>query len=181
MKKQLKKFQIGVIGYAGPEEYPSNNAPKKSIYKIAEDVGFFIAQKGAVVVTGGKSGVMEFATRGAKKAGGITIGVVKGKKRFTSNKFTDIEFITGMESDGMDEIFIVNMCDAFIVIGGGAGTLQEISVAYRNKKPIIIIKDTGGWADKINSNYLDERKTVNIQIALNAKDAVKKAFDSIKI
>jgi uncharacterized protein (TIGR00725 family) len=171
-----RKLQIGVIGYAGPQEYPKGKAPKRGVYKIAEEVGSRLAKQGAIVITGGKSGVMEAAARGAQKLGGITLGVVKGNKRFLSNRFTDVEVLTGMAADGFDEFVLVTMCDVFIVIGGGAGTLEEIAIAYRNKKPIIAIGDTGGWADKLMGTFLDERETGLILVAKNAKDAVSQAL-----
>ena len=174
--KSSKKLQIGVIGYAGTEEYPKRRAPKKEIYDAAEQVGFLLAKKGMTVVTGGQGGVMESAAKGAKKANGITVGVIKGKQRFRSNNFTDIEILTGMAADGFDEFMLVMMCDALIVIGGGAGTLEEITIAYRNKKPIIALEKTGGWADKTVAEYLDERKIVKVQSLKTPQEAVKTAI-----
>jgi hypothetical protein len=174
-----KKLQIGVIGYAGVEEYPIGSI-KEDIYKIAERVGFLLAEKGAIIVTGGKGGVMESAAFGAKKAGGITVGIIKGNKRFKSNDFTEVEILTGMEADGFDEFMLVSMCDAFIMIGGGAGTLEEIIIAYRNKKPIIVIKNTGGWADKISEECIDERKTVKVDFVSTPEEAVEKVFSILK-
>ena len=109
-----KKLQIGVIGYAGIEEYPKEKAPQENIYKAAERVGFLLAEKGAIVVTGGKGGVMESAAIGAKKANGITVGIIKGSQRFRSNNFTDVEILTGMVADGFDEFMLVTMCDVLI-------------------------------------------------------------------
>ncbi|MDD5050488.1 MAG: TIGR00725 family protein [Candidatus Pacebacteria bacterium] len=167
-----KRIQIGVIGYAGEEEYPTESKPPQNIYKKAEKVGFLLAKRNAVVVTGGKSGIMESGARGAKKAGGVTLGVIKGKKRFTSNDFTDVEVLSGMEADGFDEVLLVNMCDGFICIGGGAGTLEEITLAYRNNKPVVVLKGTGGWADKLAGAYLDERRKIKIESASDEKNAV---------
>jgi uncharacterized protein (TIGR00725 family) len=172
----MKRLQIGVIGYAGCEEYPQGEGPKSDIFQSAERIGFLLAQKGAIVVTGGKSGVMEYAARGAKKAGGVTVGIVKGKKRFTSNDFTDIEIITGMEYNGMDELNLIMMCDALIIVGGGAGTLQEITIAYRNNKPLIALKNSGGWADSLIGNYLDERKTLKVESAVSPEEAIELAI-----
>ena len=138
-----------------------------------------MAKQGVVVVTGGKGGVMERSAKGAKKAGGLTVGVISGGKRFKSNKFTDVEILTGMDSKGLDEIFLVLMCDALITIGGGAGTLQEITVAYRNKKPVIILENSGGWSEKIQEEYLDERRTVQIKRAKSPEEAVKLAIKNI--
>ena len=171
----MKKLQIGVLGWAGTEEY-LKGGPTKEELKIAEEVGFLLAKANVIVVTGGKGGIMEATSRGAKNNNGITLGVIAGP-RGTSNQYIDIEIITGSKVAGFDEVFIPLMCDAVIVIGGGAGTLQEICVSYRNKIPIIIISETFGWASKIlNEKYLDLRKTVKIISSKNPKDAVKKAI-----
>ena len=179
-KRMKKKLQIGVIGFAGPEEYPKNAVPPARIYTAAEAVGFLLAKKGAIVITGGKSGVMESAAKGARKAGGITVGVVKGRTRFLSNAFTDIEVLTGAAADGFDEFALVTMCDAFIVIGGGAGTLEEIAIAYRNGKPIVALENTGGWAEALAGTFLDDRKRIKISTAKDPKDAVAQMFKLIK-
>ncbi len=175
----MKKLQIGVLGWAGKEEYLVGGPTKKEL-EMAQEVGFLLAKAGAIVVTGGKGGIMEYAARGVKENGGTTIGVITGP-RGTSNKWTDIEIVTGSKIAGLDEVFIPLMCDAVIVAGGGAGTLQEISVCYRNKVPIIILEKTFGWASKIlKETYLDSRKTVKIIPAKNPKDAVSKEIKQIK-
>jgi uncharacterized protein (TIGR00725 family) len=179
IKKMNKKLQIAVVCPAGKEEYPAGKTSKDFVYDLCEEVGFLLAKVGVVVITGGKSGGMERASKGAKKASGLTIGIVKGKDRFTSNPFVDVEVISGMTADGFDEFLLVNMSDALIVVGGGAGTLEEITLAYRNCKPIVAIKGTGGWADKTAGTFLDERKKIKVQEARNPEEAVKMTLRSI--
>src|SRR4030042_3053980 len=176
MNKKGKKIQIGIVGSAGDDDYGGALGASKSMMDDAEEIGYLLAKNGAMIVTGGKSGIMEAGARGAKKAGGYTVGVVKGSRRFTSNKYTDIEVISGMEADGFDEFLLVNMCDALIVIGGGAGTLEEIAIAYRNKKPIVALTPHHGWAKELAGKYLDDRNTVEIKTAKSAKEAVEKIF-----
>lgn len=175
MKNIQKKLQIAVIGSAGTRDYAGKGGASTQLMRDAERVGYALAKAGAVVVTGGKDGIMESAARGAKRAGGLTIGVVKGPERGTSNQYTDVEVITGMTASGQDELLIALMADALIVVGGGAGTLQEIALAYRNKKPIITIANTGGYAEKLRG-YLDERRSVRIAQAKTPADAVKRAL-----
>lgn len=174
-----KKLQIGVIGSAGSEEYPDGRGLSQESLKKAEEVGRLLALQNAVVVTGGKGGIMESASRGAKEANGQTIGVIQGKKRFSSNDFVDIEILSGAEADGLDEYLLVMMCDAFIVIGGGAGTLQEIVIAYRNNKPIILLENTGGWSDRITEPYLDERERIKCIKASTPEQAVDLAVQNL--
>ncbi len=174
MNSFRKKYQIGIIGSAGNDDYSGSSGATEKMMAEAEKIGELLARNDVIVVTGGKSGIMEAGARGAKKIGGITIGIIKGKKRFTSNNFTDIEVISGMEADGLDELLLVNMCDGLIVIGGGAGTLEEIAIAYRNAKPMVALTTQAGWAKKLAGQFLDSRKTVKIEQAKNAEEAVEK-------
>lgn len=168
-----KRLQIAVVGSAGADDYPVVGGASIDLESLAEEAGYLLAQRNIIVVTGGKSGIMEAAARGAKKAGGMTVGVVKGKDRFTSNEFTDIEVISGMEAVGFDEVLLTFMSDGCIVLGGGAGTLQEIALMYRNDKPIVVLDKTGGWAQKTAAlEFLDERSTRKILIASSIKEAV---------
>jgi len=173
MKKTL---QISVIGSAGAEEYPKNQGTKIENLILAEEVGKLLAENGCTVINGGKGGIMEAASRGAKKANGKTVGIISGTKRLQSNNFTDIEILTGSNAAGLDEFLLVLMSDALIVIGGGAGTLEEITIAYRNKKPIIAISNTAGWADKLAGSFLDERETIRVEKVKSPKQAVSRAI-----
>ena len=181
MKKQKlkRKLQIGVIGSAGPEEYPQRGGATKKLMKKAKEIGFLLAKENIIVITGGKGGIMKATAEGTKEGGGVTVGVIKGGKRFTSNNFTDVEVVTGMTTGGSGFIQVL-MSDALIVVGGGAGTLEEIVIAYRNKKPIIVLDKTGGWGGKLVRQYVDQRKQVKIGIAKTPKEAVKKTIQLVK-
>lgn len=168
----VKKLQIGVIGPA-ESEYPKDIDLKNKILQIAERVGELLAEKNAVVFTGGADGVMEIASMGVKKKNGITVGT-PGRVRNSSNKYVDIEVLTPI--DVGDFLFAgILSCDAIITIPGGAGTLAELCLAYRYKKPIIIIKGINRDYDKLINNYLDESKQVLIVGAKSPEEAVEKA------
>ncbi|MDO8482476.1 MAG: TIGR00725 family protein, partial [bacterium] len=175
-----RKLQIAVVGSAARSEYRGRGGASSFMLKAAEKVGFLLAREGAVVVTGGKGGIMEAAARGAKKGGGVTVGVVKGKLRTISNRFTDIEVLTGMEADGLDELILVLMSDAVIVLGGGAGTLQEIALAYRNKKPIVVLDGMSGWGARLAGQFVDERQLVKLIKARTPEEAVRRAYGLAK-
>lgn len=173
--KNKRKLQIAVIGSAAQSEYGSKGGASPRMEKAAEKIGFLLAKRGVIVVTGGKGGIMEAAARGAKRAGGTTVGIVKGNQRNVANSFTDVEVITGMKADGLDELFLVLMSDALIVLGGGAGTLQEIAIAYRNKKPIIVLDGMNGWGDKLAGKFVDERQLIKLIQVDTPEEAVKEA------
>jgi len=175
----MKKLQIGVIGSAGWEEYP-NNKPNKKIYELAYETGQLIAQENAVLICGGKGGIMEEACRGAKEKGGITAGIISGNIRNQTNKYVDVEVVSGATNCG-EESIIISMCDAVIAIGGGSGTLQEIATAYRNRKPIVVLKGSGGWSNKVAGKYLDERELVKIELADSPKEALELILEKLNI
>src|SRR3989338_533854 len=166
----MKKLQIGVIGSAGFEEYPTQK-PNKKAYRIAYEVGKLIALNNAILICGGKGGIMENACRGAKEKNGTTVGIISGNKRGKANKYVDVEVVSGIINCA-EESLIISMSDGIIAIGGGSGTLQEIATAYRNKKPIVTIKGIKGWADKLAGSFIDERKLVKIEGSNSAEEAV---------
>ena len=105
------------------------------IARVAEEVGKRIAEKGATLVCGGLSGVMEAACRGAKQGGGKTIGILPGHDKADANKYVDIPIITGLGY--MRNNLVVKNADGVIAIDGKEGTLSEIAFALQMKKPIV--------------------------------------------
>lgn len=104
-------------------------------YVTAERVGRLIAQKGWILITGGLGGVMEAASKGAKEAGGITVGILPGFSKDEANPFVSIPITTGLSH--ARNIIIARSADALIAISGGYGTLSEIAIALKLGKPVI--------------------------------------------
>lgn len=148
------KPRIGVIG---------GSLCTEEIYQLGKEVGREIAKRGAYLVTGGVGGVMEAACKGAKEAGGVTIGVLPGEKSHNANPWVDIPIVTGM-SHGRN-IIIVRSSDAIIAIDGSYGTLSEISFALKINVPVIGLKT---WDFE-----------ANIIKAATAEEAVAFAFKEI--
>lgn len=169
-------LRIGVIGQSG-EISPA-------VYKMAEAVGREIAKRGAVLLTGGTNGVMEAVSKGAKEEQGLVIGILHGDTAEVANDYTDVPITTGMGYD-YRSLILVHSSDAIIMIAGANGTLGELSAAYLNYKPVVIVETSGGWADKIREAayegcYLDERKWVKLDYAMSAKEALDIALRRIK-
>ncbi len=118
---------IGVIGQGG--------GCSADLLKDAEQVGYHIAQKNAILICGGLGGVMEAACRGAKKGGGTTIGVIPTTQKSDANEFIDIPIVTGFGE--ARNIIIVRSADALIAVGGRYGTLSEIAFGLAFGKPIV--------------------------------------------
>ena len=103
--------------------------------RIAEAVGAEIAHAGAVLVCGGLGGVMEAACKGAKSAGGTTLGILPGHDRRDANKFVDLIVATGIGESR--NAVIVATADGLIAVGGEYGTLSEIALGLRAGKPVV--------------------------------------------
>ena len=105
------------------------------VCQVAETVGRELARHGAVVVCGGLGGVMEAACRGAKAAGGTTVGILPGDDRAEANPFVDIAVPTGMGE--ARNALLVRAVDAVVAVAGEFGTLSEIALALRLGKPVV--------------------------------------------
>ncbi len=107
--------------------------------ELAREVGRGVAARGAVLLCGGRGGVMEAAARGAREAGGLVVGVLPGRSAAESppNRFVEVALFTGL-GEGRN---YVNACasDALIAIGGGWGTLSEIALARKLGRPVVVL------------------------------------------
>jgi len=111
-----------------------------SDYALAESVGELLARAGAVVVTGGRHGITEAACKGAKKAGGTTIGILPGADYEEANDFVDHAICTDAGSSRNN--MIVMTADGVVAMPGRYGTLSEIAFALLYHKPIVSL---GSW------------------------------------
>lgn len=120
------KIRIGVIGphYCNREEY-----------ELGVQVGQNIARVGAILICGGLGGMMEAAAEGAKKAGGITVGILPTDKVSDANPYIDIALPTALGP--FRNMLVVQACHVVIAIRGGYGTLTEIAFALRLKVPVV--------------------------------------------
>lgn len=101
-------------------------------------MGRLLAQRGFVVLTGGLGGVMEAASRGAREADGMTLGILPGTRNTTpANQYVDIAVYTGMGE--ARNVINVKSCNAAIAIGGEYGTLSEIALALKGQCPVILL------------------------------------------
>ncbi len=122
----LKNRKIGIIG-AGIAE--------KDIYEMAYEVGKSLAEKGAIIYTGGLGGVMEAVSKGAYEAGGITVGILPGHRYEDANPYVKIPVLTDMGH--ARNVILVRSVELVIAIAGGYGTLSEIALALKMWKPVI--------------------------------------------
>lgn len=153
----MKKLQIGVMGSAADLWYEDR------IGDMAFEIWKIIAQLWHIMVYGAEKDSDSLSTNAAKWAKSvwwIIMWVTYGKTPDVWGEMrdlTDCMVCTGMERGGGREFVLVSSCDAIVVIGGGSGTLNEMTIAYQKKIPIFVMKWTGGWADRLADQYIDER------------------------
>ncbi len=104
----------------------------------AEEVGRLLAERGCTVVCGGRGEVMAAAARGAKTAGGTTIGILPGTSRADANEWIDHAVVTGLGH--LRNAVVAASGDAVIAVGGSYGTLTEIGFARIFGRPVVILE-----------------------------------------
>jgi len=151
----IKRKIIAVIGGA--------EASEKHL-KIAEQVGRLIAERNAILVTGGMGGIMSAASKGAKEANGLVIGILPTADKESANPYVDIPIVTGLNQ--ARNFIIARTCDCAIAVNGRFGTLSEIAYCLMYDIPVIGI-DT--W-------QID----APIAVAETAQQAVDLAFKAVE-
>ena len=91
-----------------------------------------------MLICGGLTGVMEHAARGARAAGGLTIGLLPGDDTDEANQYIDVAIATGL-GHARNAILALT-ADGVVAVGGGLGTLSEIALALRNRRPAVGIQ-----------------------------------------
>ena len=156
--------QIGVIGKSG-------NIPKE-VELLAEEVGKEIARKKAVLICGGRDGVMKAASRGCSMEGGTVVCILPSLKGDDANEYCTICIPTGM---GFARNFLnITSSHVIIMINGSFGTLSEFTYAQIWNVPVVILKDSGGMAD-----YLVQHTPpgAHFSVATTPAEAVKIAIE----
>jgi uncharacterized protein (TIGR00725 family) len=122
----MARHIVGVVGAGVCDE---------TVYVMAEEVGRRLAECQYVVLTGGRTGVMEAASRGAKQAGGLTVGILPGNNPQDANPYIDIPIATGLQ-DARNAI-VARASEILIAIAGEYGTLSEIALALKMGRRVI--------------------------------------------
>jgi hypothetical protein len=156
MRKQ--KVIISVIG---------GSSVSSKVEDLAESVGKMIAELGCVLVCGGLGGAMEAAAKGARMAGGLTIGVLPGKDKRDANSYIDIALPTSI---GYARNTIVACSgDIIIALPGSFGTNSEICYGLVYGRPVI---DMGNW----NIEGMIEVKNI-----ADAEEKIKKLIKKLQL
>ena len=126
-----RRVQIAVVGagVCGP-----------GLAGLAEEVGAAIARSGAVLLTGGRTGVMAAASLGARRAGGLVVGILPGADATASrpNDGVEVALFTGLGQ--ARNVVLVLSAAAVVAVGGGWGTLSEIATALKHGRPVVLLE-----------------------------------------
>ena len=142
--------------------------PTAEVAGLAEAVGEELARRGMALVCGGLGGVMEAACKGAKSAGGTTIGILPGSDPESANRWVNIPICTGLAY--ARNVIVVKTGRAVIAVGGAYGTLSEIGHALGEDIPVIGLRT---W-ELVRDGAIDSA----IVVADDPRDAVDKAVQA---
>lgn len=150
VKKHRAKFNIAVSGAADV----SGCCPK--IKELAEEVGYEVAKQGCALLSGATTGAPHYAAKGAKLAGGFSIGFSPAgsekehvKRYRLPIEYCDLIVYTGFDYVGRN-LMLTKAADGVIVVCGRTGTLNEFTIAFETGTPIGVLKESGGTADLID-------------------------------
>jgi uncharacterized protein (TIGR00725 family) len=118
-----------IVSVIGPSQ------PTKEQRELALQIGALIAKENWVLISGGKGGVMEAASKGAKEAGGLVVGILPESDTSGANPYLDIAIPTGLGE--ARNFLVVRPADVVVALGLSAGTLIEIHIAKALNKPLI--------------------------------------------
>lgn len=172
---------------ANPDLPPPARPPQVAVFAAsdgppemlaaAEAVGRALAARGCVLVCGGLGGGMRAACRGAKAAGGSTVGIIPGYDAIAANAWVDRVVCTGLGQ--ARNALVAASGEAAIAVGGGFGTLSEIALALRLGRPVVLL---GGWADALSTaeaRAMLAGQPGRLLAAATAEEAVRSAVAAI--
>ncbi|MGA1821085.1 MAG: TIGR00725 family protein [Thermoplasmatota archaeon] len=127
-------------------------------YDLAVNLGRALVDNGFRIITGGYGGIMEGASLGARQSEnyreGDIIGILKGFDPTSANRYVDVSICTGFNFARNQ---IIASSDGVVAVGGGAGTLSEIAMAWQLGRLIIALR-VDGWSGEVADRPLDGRK-----------------------
>ena len=151
------------VGVIGGRSCPPGTA------EVSYDLGRLIAEEGWVLVSGGLGGVMEQACRGARSAGGVTLGILPGSSREEGNPFLTYSIVTGLGE--ARNVLVVKTSQAIVAVAGSYGTLSEIALANCCGVPVIGL---GSWRLEPEKNLGKRLFAREVRQAQEAVEYVKR-------
>ena len=149
-QQPMRKKIIAVVGDNNlPDAHPN--------CLLAEALGKALVDSGYRIIHGGRGGIMKAVAKGAKRSAhyydGAVIAILPGFDPEGANDFTDVAIATGLDTY---RNFIVANAEAVVAIGGGAGTLSEMAMAWILKRMVIGYR-VPGWSGKLAGQRIDDK------------------------
>lgn len=161
----VRRPVVSVVGQSDPDP---------ALAAAAEEIGRRLVDAGLRVATGGKGGVMAAVSRGARSAAGWregdVLGILPGLDPAEANRWVDVVVPTGLNH--ARNVVLVAMADVVVAVGGGAGTLSEIALAWQHGKPIVALAQGEGWAAILAGQAVDGRRRDVVHAATSAAEVV---------
>jgi uncharacterized protein (TIGR00725 family) len=139
---------------------------------LAYEIGKLVALRGAILVCGGLSGVMEAASQGASEHDGLVIGLLPGNQKSDANQYVDIAIPTGMGN--ARNLLVVKTADVIIALPGSYGTLSEVALALNENKTVVYLP--GSW-DLKKAGIVD---SAQFKEAFTSAQAIGLALDALR-
>ena len=162
------KGYISVFGTASPTEEQS---------KLAQYVGFFAAKRGYIVLNGGKGGVMDDVSKGARQGNGFVIGIMPDGARGKANRWVDMEIPTGLGA--LRNTVLASAGDGAIAIGKTRGTTSEVGWALRMDKTVVSAKGHVQPIEGVIQVPFPRGKSEMMRLALTAREMVDSLIKEI--
>jgi len=148
----MRKHIVSILG--------GNSQVSDLALEQAHALGKAIIDKGWLLCTGGRAGIMEAASKGARTSdlwtGHQVLGVLPDDTHDAGNEYLDIVLPSGL---GLTRnALVVRFSDVCVALSGGAGTLSEIALAWQFERPVAVMSNSGGWSEKLAKIALDHRK-----------------------
>lgn len=146
----MRRPLIAVVGASRPD--PAS-------VKAAEALGHALVDAGYRILCGGRGGVMAAVCKGARSSeawtDGATVALLPGEDATDANAWVDIAIPTGL---GLARnALIARAGDAMVAVGGSAGTLSELALAWQMGRPIAALHTGEGWASQLAGTAIDDR------------------------
>ncbi len=159
---------VGVIG---------DSAERPELNSLAEKMGILIAKEGYTLITGGRFGVMQAASRGARSVDprpetARVIGILPGIDKTGSNPYIDYVIPTGI-GWARGQIVVLSS-DIIVAIGGSSGTLAEMAYSWDYKKTIIAFTGVEGWSNNLAGKTMDYKRPDPIIEVATPEEAIRK-------
>lgn len=167
-----RRWTVSVVGGAV-------GAPE--LVDAAERIGRALVDAGFRVATGGRGGVMEAASRGARSSArwteGTVVGVLPSLDPSEANPYVDIVVPTGLNH--ARNVVLVAMADVVVAVGGGCGTLSEIALACKHGKPVVALTMGDGWAARLAGTSVDPERESYIHGAATPEEVISRVRELV--